>query len=82
MSKSRSFTATTKHFIVRLAGLSYDQRTNRWSVTCRHCGVTHTPPTTMLAWQTLECPGTRRKDCGILESVNYNELMDDNDAKQ
>lgn len=68
--------ATLTHFVVTLVGLSHDQRTNRWSVTCRHCGATHTPPTTMLAWQTLECPKRR---CEATEVVNYNELIDDSE---
>lgn len=71
-----SFQATTHHFVIRLKGLSHDQRTNLWEATCRHCGTTHTPMTTMLAWQTLECPG---KQCDIIETVNYNELGSGNE---
>lgn len=70
------FQSTTEHFVVRLQGLSHDQRTNLWSVTCRHCGKTHTPKTTMLAWQTIECPG---KKCETSEVINYNDLIDDSE---
>lgn len=78
MKDQRGLKATTKHFSVRLLGLSHDDRTNKWEATCRHCGKSYIPLTTMLAWQTLECPGRK---CDTAETVNYNELMDDDDGK-
>lgn len=56
-----------EHFTVRLVGSSYDLRTNRWRATCRKCKKEYEPQTTMLRWQTLECP-----KCGKIDIINYN----------
>ena len=39
----------------RYAGRSHDWRTNVWNVICS-CGKTFQPPTTMLRYQTVQCP--------------------------
>jgi hypothetical protein len=59
----------TVKFKLRLCGLSRDQRTNSWECTCKACGKSYKPATTMLAGQTITCP-----KCNESEYVNYNEL--------
>jgi predicted RNA-binding Zn-ribbon protein involved in translation (DUF1610 family) len=47
-------------------GLSADQRTNRWRITC-DCGNQFEPSTTMKALQLVTCP-----KCGKEEIQDYN----------
>lgn len=61
----------TEKFEIRFDGLSNDQRTNVWRITCLKCGKTHKPPTTMFAEQKINCP---TKKCLESEVVNYNEI--------
>lgn len=42
--------------IPKAVGLSSDQRTQRWSVTCPVCSTQFQPPTTRWATQRFECP--------------------------
>lgn len=58
----------TKKFLLRPQGLSRDQRTNVWKVTCKKCKKLFTPVTTMFSSQMIECK------CGETEEVNYNKL--------
>jgi hypothetical protein len=51
----------------RLLGLSRDYRTNRWEITC-DCGKVFKPQTTMLRFQSVECP-----KCLKVETIDYNE---------
>lgn len=58
---------TTNQFIYLCRGLSNDMRTNVWRVTCLSCKHIHSPTTTMLSQQSIECP-----KCGKIELVDYN----------
>lgn len=64
-------TETEKFKNIHTVGLSEDKRTNVWSLTCKKCGKTFRPPTTMLADQLVVC---QNRKCENKEAVNYNEL--------
>lgn len=49
--------STEPHFI----GMSHDQRTNRWRVSCPACGGRFEPQTTMRSTQFLICPAAKCK---------------------
>ncbi|MFA5071179.1 MAG: hypothetical protein WC511_02300 [Candidatus Pacearchaeota archaeon] len=41
---------------VKWIGLSWDQRTNVWAITCPHCDEVFKPSTTMRRSQSFSCP--------------------------
>jgi phage terminase large subunit GpA-like protein len=53
----------------RVIGLSRDNRTQRWLVTCPRCGHVFEPQTTRLSWQDMDCPKTK---CGARMMADYN----------
>lgn len=55
--------------IAQFIGLSSDQRTNRWRVTCPACGNVFEPQTTMSRYQGMICPKAK---CGREMRVDYN----------
>lgn len=58
---------STNNFSIRHAGSSYDRRTNVWEFTSKCCKQVFKPVTTMLRYQTVECP-----KCGQSECIDYN----------
>jgi len=57
----------TPLFNVRYCGSSFDGRTNAWEFTSKCCNKIFKPITTMLRFQTVECP-----KCGKCETIDYN----------
>lgn len=55
----------------RYLGLSSDQRTNRWRITCAfdNCAHEFEPVTTLRSHQTMDCPR-----CSGVLCVDYNEI--------
>lgn len=52
----------------KFVGLSGDGRANVWSVECGACGKWFKPPTTLITWQSFDCPR-----CGARHSANWND---------
>lgn len=55
--------------IPRVIGLSSDNRTQRWLITCPKCGNEFTPQTTLLAQQEMDCSKAK---CGARLFADYN----------
>lgn len=56
-------------FSIKYGGISHDGRTNTWNVLCKSCSKWFSPPTTIMATQTIECP-----KCQQQETINYNNV--------
>lgn len=64
---SENQTPLRKPVPFRWAGHSRDHRTNLWSVECGKCGKSFNPPTTMVTWQSFDCP-----KCGARHTADWN----------
>jgi hypothetical protein len=68
MTQGEAYSFSTPNFLVSLSGLSRDLHTNRWSVTSKCCNENFTPKTTMMRYQTVQCPKCKKEEC-----LDYNE---------